>query len=82
MFPEPPPGHPLFDAEGQKRLQQFRELASSLHIWIKDQTHRMQVKKANNKECNAGTSNSKLYFKRNFILTMTCMMNHQLNRTN
>ena len=43
MFPEPPPGHPLFDVEAQKRLQQFRDLASSLSQWIKEQTVVMQV---------------------------------------
>ena len=43
VFPEPPPGHPLFDAEGQKKLQQFRELASSLHHWMKEQIVIMQV---------------------------------------
>jgi len=42
VFPEPPPGHPLFDVEAQKRLQQFRDLASSLHQWIKEQTVVMQ----------------------------------------
>ena len=42
VFPEPPPGHPLFDAEGQKKLQQFRELASSLHHWIKEHIVVMQ----------------------------------------
>ena len=43
VFPEPPPGHPLFDVEAQKRLQAFRDLASSLHQWIKEQTVVMQV---------------------------------------
>ena len=43
VFPEPPPGHPLFDVEAQKRLQQFRDLASSLHQWIKEQIVVMQV---------------------------------------
>jgi hypothetical protein len=43
VFPEPPPGHPLFDVEAQKRLQQFRDLASSLSQWIKEQTVVMQV---------------------------------------
>ena len=43
VFPEPPPGHPLFDGEAQKRLQQFRDLASSLHQWIKEQIVVMQV---------------------------------------
>jgi hypothetical protein len=42
VFPEPPPGHPLFDVEAQKRLQQFRDLASSLQQWIKEQTVVMQ----------------------------------------
>jgi len=42
VFPEPPPGHPLFDVEAQKRLQQFRDLASSLSQWIKEQTVVMQ----------------------------------------
>ena len=45
VFPEPPPGHPLFDVEAQKRLQQFRDLASSLHQWIKEQIVVMQVSK-------------------------------------
>ena len=44
VFPEPPPGHPLFDVEAQKRLQQFRDLASSLQQWIKEQTVVMQVR--------------------------------------
>ena len=43
VFPEPPAGHPLFDVEAQKRLQQFRDLASSLHQWIKEQIVIMQV---------------------------------------
>ena len=33
----------LFDVEGQKRLQQFRDLASSLHHWMKEQIVVMQV---------------------------------------
>ena len=43
VFPEPPPGHPLFDAEGQKKLQQYRELASSLNQWIREHIAIMQV---------------------------------------
>ena len=43
VFPEPPPGHPLFDAEGQKKLQQYRELASSLNQWIRESIAIMQV---------------------------------------
>ena len=42
VFPEPPPGHPLFDEAGQKKLQQFREMASSLHHWIKEHIVVMQ----------------------------------------
>ena len=40
---EPPPGHPLFDAEAQKKFEQFKELASSLHQWIREHTTIMQV---------------------------------------
>ena len=42
MFPEPPAGHPLFDAEGAKKLAAYRELASSLHHWIREHTQIMQ----------------------------------------
>eukprot|EP00090_Calanus_glacialis_P003456 TRINITY_DN1255_c0_g1_i12.p1 TRINITY_DN1255_c0_g1~~TRINITY_DN1255_c0_g1_i12.p1 ORF type:complete len:5152 (+),score=1465.32 TRINITY_DN1255_c0_g1_i12:61-15516(+) len=42
VFPEPPPGHPLFDAEAQKKFDQFKELASSLHQWIREHTTIMQ----------------------------------------
>ena len=43
VFPEPPPGHPLFDAEAQKKFDQFKELASSLHQWIREHITIMQV---------------------------------------
>ena len=43
VFPEPPPGHPLFDAEAQKKFEQFKELASSLHQWIREHITIMQV---------------------------------------
>ena len=43
VFPEPPSGHPLFDAEGQKKMQQYRELASSLNQWIREHIAIMQV---------------------------------------
>ena len=43
VFPEPPPGHPLFDAEAQAKFEQFKELASSLHQWIREHTTIMQV---------------------------------------
>jgi len=42
VFPEPPPGHPLFDAEAQKKFETFKELASSLQIWIREHTTIMQ----------------------------------------
>jgi len=42
VFPEPPSGHPLFDVEAQKKMQQFRELATSLHLWIKEHIVVMQ----------------------------------------
>ena len=45
FIPEPPPGHPLFDAEAQKKFEQFKELASSLHHWIREHTTIMQVGK-------------------------------------
>ena len=43
VFPEPPPGHPLFDAEAQRKFEQFKELASSLHMWIREHITIMQV---------------------------------------
>lgn len=42
IFPEPPPGHPLFDAEAQKKMAHYRELATSLHHWIREHTLVMQ----------------------------------------
>ena len=43
VFPEPPSGHPLFDADGQKKLSSFKELASSLNAWIRESIAIMQV---------------------------------------
>ena len=43
VFPEPPSGHPLFDAEGQKKLSSFKELASSLNAWIRESIAIMQA---------------------------------------
>ena len=43
VFPDPPPGHPLFDAEAQRKFEQFKELASSLHMWIREHITIMQV---------------------------------------
>ena len=42
VFPDPPPGHPLFDAEAQKKVAHYRELASSLHQWIREHIQVMQ----------------------------------------
>ncbi|XP_023339664.1 dystonin isoform X21 [Eurytemora carolleeae] len=42
VFPEPPPGHPLFDAEATKKMEMFRDLASSLQQWIKEHITIMQ----------------------------------------
>nr|QVD39310.1 Dystonin [Schistocerca gregaria] len=36
VFPEPPPIHPLYDSESQQRLSEYRELASSLHLWMRE----------------------------------------------
>ena len=44
VFPEPPPGHPLFDGEVQKKLKALAELASQLHQWIRESTTKMQVR--------------------------------------
>ena len=43
VFPEPPPGHPLFDAEATKKCELFKEMASSLHMWIRENITIMQV---------------------------------------
>ncbi|KAK9887502.1 hypothetical protein WA026_023054 [Henosepilachna vigintioctopunctata] len=42
VFPEPPAIHPLFDSVAQQRVQEYRELASSLHIWIREKYSLMQ----------------------------------------
>lgn len=60
VFPEPPPGHPLFDAEAQKKFDQFKELASSLHVWIREHITIMQVRTHN-------THNSKTKFSKRKI---------------
>ncbi|XP_015177041.1 PREDICTED: dystonin isoform X14 [Polistes dominula] len=36
VFPEPPPIHPLYDTEAQRRSAEYRYLASSLHLWIRE----------------------------------------------
>ena len=42
VFPEPPSIHPLYDAEAQRRSAEYRELASSLHSWIREKIALMQ----------------------------------------
>lgn len=42
VFPEPPAMHPLYDMEAQQRAGQYRELASSLHQWIREKSALMQ----------------------------------------
>lgn len=42
MFPEPPPIHPLFDSAAQQRVQEYREIASALHMWIREKYSLMQ----------------------------------------
>ncbi|XP_023287984.1 dystonin isoform X25 [Orussus abietinus] len=42
VFPEPPSIHPLYDAEAQRRSAEYRELASSLHLWIREKMTLMQ----------------------------------------
>ncbi|XP_072153553.1 microtubule-actin cross-linking factor 1 isoform X31 [Bemisia tabaci] len=36
VFPEPPAAHPLHDNESQARTKEYRELATSLHLWMKE----------------------------------------------
>ncbi|XP_024083973.1 microtubule-actin cross-linking factor 1 isoform X6 [Cimex lectularius] len=38
VFPEPPAKHPLYDNESQVLTQEYREVASSLHLWICEYT--------------------------------------------
>lgn len=42
VFPDPPAIHPLYDLEAQQRTQEYRELASSLHLWIREKQSIMQ----------------------------------------
>lgn len=43
VFPEPPPIHPLYDSVSQQRMQEYREIASSLHMWMREKYSLMQV---------------------------------------
>uniref|UniRef100_A0A8D8X998 Dystonin n=1 Tax=Cacopsylla melanoneura TaxID=428564 RepID=A0A8D8X998_9HEMI len=42
VFPEPPAVHPLYDSESQQRVNEYGELASSLHLWMREKTAYMQ----------------------------------------
>ncbi|KAF5301223.1 hypothetical protein FQA39_LY10809 [Lamprigera yunnana] len=42
VFPEPPPIHPLYDQAAQQKIQEYRELASSLHMWLREKYSLMQ----------------------------------------
>lgn len=42
VFPIPPAIHPLYDLEAQQRTQEYRELASSLHLWMREKQSVMQ----------------------------------------
>ncbi|XP_066262857.1 microtubule-actin cross-linking factor 1 isoform X39 [Euwallacea similis] len=42
VFPEPPPIHPLYDSVAQQRKQEYREIASSLHNWMREKYSLMQ----------------------------------------
>lgn len=43
VFPEPPPIHPLYDSAAQQRMQEYREIASSLQMWMREKYSLMQV---------------------------------------
>ena len=42
VFPNPPSLHPLYDPDMQRKYADYRELSSSLHIWIRESTMAMQ----------------------------------------
>ncbi|XP_017784158.1 PREDICTED: dystonin isoform X28 [Nicrophorus vespilloides] len=42
VFPDPPQIHPLYDAAAQQRMQDYRKLASILHLWMKEKLSLMQ----------------------------------------
>ncbi|XP_035712122.1 microtubule-actin cross-linking factor 1 isoform X8 [Folsomia candida] len=41
-FPEPPRLHPLYDTESQKKWEEYREIATSLYTWIRQNVNNMQ----------------------------------------
>lgn len=42
VFPNPPALHPLYDPEMQRKYSEYRELSSSLHVWIRESMAVMQ----------------------------------------
>ena len=42
VFPEPPRLHPLYDTESQKKWEEYREIASSLQAWTRQNIAVMQ----------------------------------------
>jgi dystonin len=36
VFPEPPVIHPLYDVDAQCRLGEYHEVASNLHLWMRE----------------------------------------------
>ncbi|XP_037084660.1 plectin-like [Pollicipes pollicipes] len=42
VFPQPPAEHPLFDGEAQRVQSEYRESASRLNQWLRQQTARLQ----------------------------------------
>lgn len=41
-FPEPPRLHPLYDTDSQKKWEEYREIASVLYTWIRQNLSVMQ----------------------------------------
>ncbi|KAI4467607.1 envoplakin [Holotrichia oblita] len=42
VFPEPNPIHPLYDPASQQKVQEYREIASSLLLWMREKQSLMQ----------------------------------------
>ncbi|XP_014207647.1 plectin-like [Copidosoma floridanum] len=42
VFPEPPAIHPLYDIKAQRRLKEYRELASNFYLWLREKMCLMQ----------------------------------------
>lgn len=42
VFPEPPPMHPLYDMDSQRRVQEYREIAQQLLYWCREKVSFLQ----------------------------------------